>query len=63
MSEPETSSTPIDLAPLGPILERYAPQGRTTLLPALIEAQQVYCYLPEPKAKLRFTFYVSQRGI
>lgn len=46
MTEPDS----IDLARLRPILERHAPQGRTALLPALIEAQQVYCYLPEPVA-------------
>jgi NADH-quinone oxidoreductase subunit F len=50
MPEPETSSTTIDLARLRPILERHAPQGRTALLPALIEAQEIYCYLPEPVA-------------
>jgi len=50
MSDTETGSTSIDLAPLRPILKRYAPQGRTALLPALIEAQEVYCYLPEPVA-------------
>jgi NADH-quinone oxidoreductase subunit F len=50
MTETENSSAPVDLALLRSILERYAPQGRTALLPALIEAQQVYCYLPEPVA-------------
>jgi len=50
MTETENSSAPVDLALLRPILERYAPQGRTALLPALIEAQQVYCYLPAPVA-------------
>jgi NADH-quinone oxidoreductase subunit F len=45
-----TQSDSIDLAPLRPILERHAPQGRTALLPALIEAQEIYCYLPEPVA-------------
>ena len=50
MTETDNSSASIDLAPLRPILERHAPQGRTALLPALIEAQEVYCYLPEPVA-------------
>jgi NADH-quinone oxidoreductase subunit F len=50
MPEPETSSVPVDLDVLRPILERYTPQCRTALLPALIEANEVYCYLPEPVA-------------
>ena len=50
MTETDNSAASIDLAPLHSILERYAPLGRTALLPALIEAQQVYCYLPEPVA-------------
>ena len=41
---------PSDLSPLLPILERYAPQGRTALLPALHAAQSVYGHLPEPVA-------------
>jgi NADH-quinone oxidoreductase subunit F len=37
-----------DLIPLRPVLERYAPQGRTALLPALQAAQAIYGHLPEP---------------
>ncbi|MGH2625810.1 MAG: NAD(P)H-dependent oxidoreductase subunit E, partial [Anaerolineales bacterium] len=41
---------PTDLAPLLPVLERLAPQGRTALLPALHAAQSLYGHLPEPVA-------------
>ncbi len=40
----------LDLSLLTPVLERYAPQGRTALLPALHAAQEIYSYLPEPVA-------------
>ncbi len=40
----------IDLSLLPPVLERYAGQGRTALLPALHAAQEIYSYLPEPVA-------------
>ena len=43
-------SETLDLTPLRPILDRYAPQGRPGLLPALHEAQALYGYLPEPVA-------------
>lgn len=40
----------IELSLLTPVLEKYGPQGRTALLPALHEAQEIYGYLPEPVA-------------
>jgi NADH-quinone oxidoreductase subunit F len=40
----------LDLAPLRPALEQFAPQGRAALLPALHAAQKIYGYLPEPVA-------------
>lgn len=40
----------IDLTPLREVLPRFAPQGRTALLPALHAAQEIYGYLPEPVA-------------
>jgi NADH-quinone oxidoreductase subunit F len=40
----------IDLAPLHVLLGKFAPQGRTALLPALHAAQAFYGYLPEPVA-------------
>jgi NADH-quinone oxidoreductase subunit F len=43
-------TTTLDLKPLRPILERYAPQGRTALLPALHAAQALYGWLSEPVA-------------
>jgi NADH-quinone oxidoreductase subunit F len=36
----------VDLRLLDPILEKYASQGQTQLIPVLFEAQQVYGYLP-----------------
>jgi len=39
-----------DLDPLVAILNPYAPQGRSALLPALHAAQENYGYLPEPVA-------------
>ena len=36
-----------DLTHLEPILQRYAPRGRSGLIPALHAAQEVYGYLPE----------------
>ena len=40
----------IDLAPLGPAIERFAPMGRSGLLPALQAAQAIYGWLPESVA-------------
>jgi len=40
----------LDLAPLHSILEEFAPQGRTALLPALHTAQAHYGYIPEAVA-------------
>ncbi len=37
----------VDLRLLDPILEKYASEGRTQLIPVLFEAQQVFGYLPE----------------
>ncbi|MEJ2551808.1 MAG: NAD(P)H-dependent oxidoreductase subunit E [Anaerolineales bacterium] len=37
----------VDLRLMDPILEKYASQGRTQLIPVLFEAQHVYGYLPE----------------
>ncbi len=37
-----------DLTPLMSLLERFTPQGRPALLPALHAAQSYYGYLPEP---------------
>ncbi len=37
---------PSDLSPLDPVLQRFAGAPRTELLPALLEAQGVYGYLP-----------------
>lgn len=42
--------TDIDLSLLTPVLEKYGPQGRTALLPALHAAQDIYGYIPEPVA-------------
>lgn len=42
--------TDLDLSPLQTMLESYASQGRTALLPALHDAQDLYGYLPEPVA-------------
>src|SRR3989304_5621315 len=36
-----------DLTLLRPILGRYAPEGRLQLIPTLLEAQEVYGFLPE----------------
>jgi NADH-quinone oxidoreductase subunit F len=44
MTHPET----LDLNGLNPILTRHREQGRTALIPALLEAQEVYGYLSEP---------------
>ncbi|MBE2237150.1 MAG: NAD(P)H-dependent oxidoreductase subunit E [Caldilineaceae bacterium] len=44
----ELSAEPIDLTPLHPVLQRYAPQGRGGLLPALLDAQALYGFLPQP---------------
>ena len=38
----------LNLDHLIPILKKYAPHGRSQLLPTLWEAQKVYGYLPEP---------------
>lgn len=38
----------LDLAPLRPILQSFAAQGRPALLPALHAAQALYGHLPEP---------------
>ncbi len=46
----ESLAPDLDLTPLQPILERFAPQGRAALLPALHEAQALYGYLAEPIA-------------
>jgi NADH-quinone oxidoreductase subunit F len=43
-------TTLVDLALLEPVLEKYGGGGRTQLLPALLEAQQLYRHLPEPVA-------------
>jgi NADH-quinone oxidoreductase subunit F len=40
----------MDLKPLQKVLEEYAPQGRTALLPALHAAQSLYHYIPEEAA-------------
>jgi NADH-quinone oxidoreductase subunit F len=40
----------IDLTPLRPVLTRHAPGGRSALLPALLEAQALYGYVPESVA-------------
>jgi len=40
----------VDLAPLQPILARHAPKGRSGLLPALQDAQEIYGYIPEAAA-------------
>ncbi len=40
----------LDLTPLRSTLQRYAPQGRAALLPALHAAQAIYGHLPEPVA-------------
>jgi len=40
----------LDLAPLRSTLARFAPQGRTALLPALHAAQALYGHLPAPVA-------------
>jgi len=40
----------IDLAPLNNVLDKYAPQGRAALLPALHAAQALYGYLSETVA-------------
>ncbi|MCJ7625176.1 MAG: NAD(P)H-dependent oxidoreductase subunit E, partial [Anaerolineaceae bacterium] len=39
--------TSIDLSLLQPVLAKHAPDGRTGLLPALHEAQEIYGYQPE----------------
>jgi len=44
----ELPAEPIDLTPLHAVLQRYAPQGRGGLLPALLDAQALYGYLPQP---------------
>jgi len=41
----------LDLSPLLQRLEEYQPQGRTALLPALHDAQQLYGYIPQAAAK------------
>ncbi len=43
MVQPET----FDIGLLDPVLQRYSASGRTQLLPALLEAQATYGYLPE----------------
>jgi NADH-quinone oxidoreductase subunit F len=40
----------IDLNPLKALLMKYSPQGRTALIPALEETQELYGYVPEPAA-------------
>jgi NADH-quinone oxidoreductase subunit F len=40
----------IDLLKLQPALDRFGPQGRTALLPALYAAQDLYGYIPETAA-------------
>jgi NADH-quinone oxidoreductase subunit F len=40
----------IDLTLLEPVLAHHGPRGRTALLPALHDAQEIYGYLPEPVA-------------
>ncbi|MGQ0604268.1 MAG: NADH-quinone oxidoreductase subunit NuoE family protein, partial [Anaerolineales bacterium] len=45
-----SSAVTLDLTPLHPILQRYAPQGRAGLLPALHAAQALYGHLPESVA-------------
>lgn len=40
----------IDLAPLKPAIEKFIPLGRSGLLPALHEAQEIYGWLPEQVA-------------
>ena len=42
-----SESTAVELAPLRPIVRRFAPDGRRQLIPALFEAQAIYGYLPE----------------
>lgn len=49
MLAPTTDPT-LDLTRLAPVLERFAGGGRTQLLPALLAAQKIYGYLPEPVA-------------
>ncbi len=39
-----------ELSRLLPVLEQFAPQGRSALLPALHAAQEIYGHLPEPVA-------------
>lgn len=41
----------LDLSPLLQRLEGYRPQGRTALLPALHDAQNIYGYIPQPAAE------------
>jgi len=41
----------LDLSPLLQRLEEYHPQGRTALLPALHDAQQLYGYIPRAAAE------------
>lgn len=55
MSEPTPGLTPdltpeFDLLPLREITARYAPQGRSGLLPALQATQEYYGYIPEAVA-------------
>ncbi len=41
----------LDLSPLLQRLEGYRPLGRTALLPALHDAQNIYGYIPQPAAE------------
>ena len=42
-----TVTVDFDLSLLGPVLERYRSAGRSSLLPVLHAAQEIYGYLPE----------------
>ena len=42
------ANSEVDLSQLDPVLDRYRDGGRTSLLPALHEAQRIYGYLPDP---------------
>lgn len=43
--------TTIDLSPLEHVLEQHIPQGRSALLPALHDAQDLYGYIPKQAAE------------
>jgi len=46
----ELASNLVNLAPLQHLLTTYSPQGRAGLLPALLEAQSLYGYIPQEVA-------------